>query len=160
MQKKKKSGSQNDKLNVVKPFETGLRSGFENKEKFPLWAYPETLEAVEQSYRVDNCRSKSEFIEKAIKFYLGYLSSNENVNYLSPKITGAVDAVVHGSEQRINRNLFKIAVELGKLSHMIAAANDVSSETLSDLHAMCVEEVRRINGMIDFEKAVEYQRTE
>ncbi len=160
MQKKKKSGSQNDKLNVVKPFETGLRSGFENKEKFPLWAYPETLEAVEQSYRVDNCRSKSEFIEKAVKFYLGYLSANENVNYLSPKITESVDAVVHGSEQRINRNLFKIAVELGKLSHMVAAANDVSNETLGELHAMCVDEVRRINGMIDFEKAVNYQRSE
>ena len=160
MREKKISGLQNDKDTAVKPFETRSRGGFENKEKFPLWAYPDTLEAVENMYRKDNCRSKSEFIEKAIKFYLGYLSSNENVNYLSPKITGAVDAVVHGSEQRINRNLFKIAVELGKLSHMIAAANDVNSETLSDLHAMCVEEVRRINGMIDFEKAVEYQRTE
>ncbi len=68
--------------------------------------------------------------------------------------------MVHGSEQRINRNLFKIAVELGKLSHMVAAANDVSNETLSELHAMCVDEVRRINGMIDFEKAVNYQRSE
>lgn len=69
MPKKLKSGLQNDKSPSVKPFETGLRGGFENKEKFPLWAYPETLEAVEQSYRGDNCKSKSEFIEKAIKFY-------------------------------------------------------------------------------------------
>lgn len=160
MPKKQKSGSQNGKYPNVKLFETGLQSGFENKEKFPLWAYPETLEAVEQSYRGDNCKSKSEFIEKAIKFYLGYLSEENNVNYLSPKITESVDAVVHGSERRINRNLFKIAVELGKLSHMIAAANDVSNETLRELHAMCVDEVRRINGTIDFENAVEYQRTE
>lgn len=160
MQKKEKSGLQNNKTSAIKPFETGLQSGFENKEKFPLWAYHETLEAVEQSYRHDNCRSKSEFIEKAIKFYLGYLSGESNVNYLSPKITESVDAVVHGSERRINRNLFKIAVELGKLSHMVAAANDVSHETLRELHAMCVDEVRRINGTIDFENAVEYQRSE
>ena len=44
------------------------------------------------------------------------------------------DAVVHGTEQRINRNLFKIAVELGKLSHMLAAANDVDEDTLQELH--------------------------
>lgn len=160
MPKKQKSELQNAKSPNVKQFEKGLQGGFENKEKFPLWAYPETLEAVEQSYRGDNCKSKSEFIEKAIKFYLGYLSGEDNVNYLSPKITESVDAVVHGSERRINRNLFKIAVELGKLSHMIAAANDVGNETLRELHAMCVDEVRRINGTIDFENAVEYQRTE
>lgn len=160
MRKKEKSGLQNDKTSAVKPFETGLQGGFDNKEKFPLWAYPETLEAVEQFYCGDNCKSKSEFIEKAIKFYLGYLSGESNVNYLSPKITESVDAVVHGSERRINRNLFKIAVELGKLSHMVAAANDVSNETLRELHAMCVDEVRRINGTIDFENAVDYQRTE
>ena len=63
MPKIQKSGSQNDKSPNVKPFETGSRGGFENKEKFPLWAYPETLEAVEQSYRGDNCKSKSEFID-------------------------------------------------------------------------------------------------
>lgn len=160
MRKNIKSGLRQENNSAVKPFEKELRGGFENKEKFPLWAYPETFEAVEQSYRGDNCKSKSEFIEKAIKFYLGYLSGENNVNYLSPKITESVDAVVHGSERRINRNLFKIAVELGKLSHMVAAANDVSNETLRELHAMCVDEVRRINGTIDFENAIDYQRSE
>lgn len=68
-----------------------------------------------------------------------------------------MDAVVHGAEQRINRNLFKIAVELGKLSHMIAAANEVDSETVRELHKMCVDEVRHINGVISLESAVEFQ---
>ena len=41
----------------------------ENKKKFPLWVRPETLEKVEKIYREDDCRSRSEFIEKAIEFY-------------------------------------------------------------------------------------------
>ena len=44
--------------------------------------------------------------------------------------------------------IFKVAVELGKLSHMTAAMNDVDEETLKCLHAMCVTEVRKINGII------------
>ena len=68
-----------------------------------------------------------------------------------------MEAVVHGSEQRLSRNLFKIAVELGKLAHTIAAANDVDEDTLRELHAMCVDEVRHINGMIDFDSAVKFQ---
>lgn len=35
-----------------------------DKEKFPLWAKPETLKSVKEHYRSDNCKSQSEFIEK------------------------------------------------------------------------------------------------
>ncbi len=160
MSKSKKSGLQNRKGTMNSSFESGLSGGFENKVKFALWVFPETMGSVEQVFSKDNCKSKSEFIEKAVRFYLGFLSGENNVNYLSPKITEAVDAVVHGAEKRISRNLFKIAVELGKLSHIFAAMNDVNDETLKELHVMCVEEVRHINGMIDFESAVNYQQSE
>ncbi len=41
---------------------------------------------------------------------------------------------------------------------MTAAINDVDDERLRNLHAMCVNEVRKINGIIDYEDAVEYQQ--
>lgn len=155
----KKTGSQSNTNAITKPNQS-TKQGVGNKEKFPLWAYPETLEEVGEVYEQDNCRSKSEFIEKAVKFYLGYLKQEKNVNYLSPRITSSVEAVIHGSEQRLSRNLFKIAVELGKISHTLAAANDVDEDTLHELHAMCVDEVRHINGCINFENAVRFQNDE
>ena len=130
----------------------------QNKVKLALWAYPETLKDVEVHYKHDNCKSQSEFIEKAIKFYIGYLDEEKSVNYISPMITETVKAQIKGTEQRLARLLFKVAVELGKLSHMTAAINDVDDETLRSLHAMCVNEVRKINGIIDYEDAVEYQK--
>ncbi len=129
----------------------------ETKIRMPLWIYPSTEEQIENMYEADNCKSPSEFIEKAINFYIGFLKQEKNVNYLSPRITSSVEAVVHGAEQRLSRNLFKIAVEVGKLAHTIAAANDVDEDTLRELHAMCVDEVRHINGVIDFESAVKFQ---
>lgn len=80
------------------------------------------------------------------------------MNYLSPRITSSVEAVINGFEQRINRNFFKIAVELGKLAHTIAAANDVDEDTFRELHAMCVDEVRHINGALSFERAVKFHQ--
>ena len=132
---------------------------FDNKIKFPLWVYPQTIENVRTHYKHDNCKSQSEFIEKAIKFYIGYLDEEKSVNYISPMITETVKAQIKGTEQRLARLLFKVAVELGKLSHMTAAINDVDDETLRNLHAMCVNEVRKINGIIDYEDAVEYQKS-
>ena len=159
MIKSKISGLQNNTNATTKP-NSGTVQGGCNKQKFALWAYPDTLEEVDKAYEGDNCKSKSEFIEKAIRFYLGYLKQEDNVSYLSPRITSSVDAVVYGAEQRINRNLFKIAVELGKLSHTLAAVNDVDEETLQELHEMCLDEVRHINGVINFEKAVRFQNEE
>lgn len=128
------------------------------KEKMAVYFQPETMRKIEQEYKDDNCASKTEFIEKAVRFYIGYLRQQQEVNYLSPLITETVKAQIKGTEQRLARLIFKVAVELGKLSHMTAAINDVDDETLQSLHAMCVNEVRRINGIIDYEDAVDYQR--
>ena len=100
----------------------------------------------------------SEFIEKAILFYIGYLSQQDNLNYISPMITKTVKAQINDTEQRLARLLFKVAVELGKLTHLLAAANDVEDETLRQLLVMCINEVRKINGVIDCEDAVRYQK--
>lgn len=159
MEKTKITGLQNSRNAATKP-KTSTKQRSCNKRKFALWVYPDTLDEVGSAYEADNCKSKSEFIEKAIRFYLGYLKQEDNINYLSPRITSSVDAVVHGTEQRISRNLFKIAVELGKLSHMLAAVNDVDEDTLQELHEMCLDEVRHINGVINFEKAVRFQNGE
>ena len=129
------------------------------KEKVAVYFHPEKIMKSEQEYQEDNCASKTEFIEKAVKFYIGYLRQQEEVNYLSPMITETVKAQIKGTEQRLARPLFKVAVELGKLSHITAAINDVDDETLDKLHAMCVNEVRKINGIIDYEDAVDFQQS-
>ena len=100
----------------------------------------------------------SEFIEKAILFYIGYLSQQDNLNYISPMITKTVKAQINDTEQRLARLLFKVAVELGKLTHLLAAANDVDDETLLQLLVMCINEVRKTNGVIDCEDSVKYQK--
>lgn len=130
----------------------------EVKKCIPLWIYPSTEQEIEAQLAADNCKSPSEFIEKAVLFYIGYLNQAENVNYISPLITETVNATIKGTEQRLARLLFKVAVELGKLSHMLAAVNDIDEETMRQLQGMVAAEVRKINGIIDCEEAVKYQK--
>ena len=138
------------------------------KIKFPLYVFPETMKTVDILYKSDNCSSRTEFMEKAIRFYCGYLLQNkcgyllqnkpELVDYLASQLATLTEGIVKGTEQRLSRALFKVAVELGAVSHMLAAINDIDDETMVKLRAMCTDEVRRINGIINFEKAVRYQR--
>ena len=152
-----KEKKENEKIKENKENE---KKNNEKKKRIPLWIYPSTETRIMQNFESDNCKSPSEFIERAVLFYLGYLSQTENVNYISPMITETVKAEIKGTEQRLARLLFKVAVELGKVSHLIAATNDVDDETLRQLQAMCANEVRRINGIITSEDAVRYQQEE
>ena len=54
--------------------------------------------------------------------------------------------------------VLQIAVELGAVTHMLAAVHEIDDDTMIKLRAMCIDEVKRINGVINFEKAVRYQR--
>ena len=47
------------------------------KIKFPLYVFPETMKTVDILYKSDNCSSRTEFLEKAIRFYCGYLLQNK-----------------------------------------------------------------------------------
>ena len=109
-----------------------------------------------------SCGSKTEFIEKAVRFYCGYLLNKEHTatEFIAPQLAAITEGIVRGSEQNLSRAIFKIAVELGALTHMLAAMNDVDDATLHKLRLMCSDEVKRINGIINFEKAVRYQRSE
>ena len=64
------------------------------KTRMAVYFQPETIKKIEQEYRGDNCASKTEFIEKAVKFYIGYLNEEDNINYLSPMITETVKAQI------------------------------------------------------------------
>ena len=131
---------------------------FENKKKFALWMYPDTLEKVEEIYRKDNCASRSEFIEKAVKFYIGYLTAEKKDSYLPGVVTSTLKAIVAESDNRTSRILFKIAVELAVLQNVVAATNEIDAVTLNRLRGECVKEVKRLNGSLSLDDAVDWQK--
>lgn len=131
---------------------------FENKKKFPLWIYPETLESVENLYREDDCRSKSEFIEKAVQFYCGYLTSEDKNGYLPSVVTSTLKSIVAESDNRQNRMLFKLAVEIAMMQNILASSQEIEPMSLERLRGECVKEVKRLNGSFSFEDAVDWQK--
>lgn len=48
-----------------------------NNEKLRLsiYLYPETYEKVKELYKKDGCIFHSQFVEKALRFYIGYLTA-------------------------------------------------------------------------------------
>lgn len=129
----------------------------EPKRKFALWVQESTLDKVKELYKEDNCKSQSEFIEKAVLFYTGYLASEKNKSYLAPIITSTLKSIVAESDNRISRMLFKLAVELAVTMNVVAASQEIDRISLERLRGECVKEVKRLNGFFSFNDAADWQ---
>lgn len=131
----------------------------EGKIKFPLWIATETKEIVAESFKKDNCKSMSEFIERAILFYNGYLHARHAEYYL-PRVLGSVLQGTLGLfGNRIGKLLFKQAVECNITNHIIAADTDMDLDTYERLRGRSLREVKQTKGEISFEEDLIFQKS-
>lgn len=129
----------------------------ERKEKFALYIRKSTLDIVRQWHERDNCASLSEFIEKAILFYGGYVSNEYNPNYLPRVVVSTLKSIVRDSDNQHNKMLFKLCVEISLMMNVLATTKGIKRENIEKLRHLCEEEVRKTNGTISLWKALEWQ---
>lgn len=132
----------------------------ETKDRIPLWLYPSTIESMDALLEKDNCKSRSEFIEKAIRFYSGYISAEDSMKFLPTAITSAMSGIVGTSENRIARVLFKLAVEMSMMMNILASNAEVDEALLRKLRGKCVSDVKKSIGSINFEDVMKFQKGE
>ena len=130
----------------------------EQKRKFAWWVNPSTVDLVGEMYRSDNCASRSEYIEKAVLFYSGYLAHDKNKAYLPQVLVSTFKGMLDSYEDRQAALLFKLAVELSMLLHVTAATTEITEEYLSRLRGRCVQEVKTLRGAVSLDDAVRFQR--
>ena len=87
------------------------------KEKFALWLTPECRQLVDDCYADDQCQSRSEYIEKAILFYTGFLYAEKADRYLPKVLQQILSGTLERFAERIGRQLFKLAVEQNVNNH-------------------------------------------
>lgn len=128
------------------------------KIKFALRITPETQQLVKDLCARDNCQSQNEFIEKAIRFYAGYVSSGEAIDYLPPALVAALRGTVEDSEHRIGA----AALQAGRGNqHDDECAGGRYGDQRGgspQLRARCVREVKQTNGNISLKDAVNTKR--
>ena len=129
----------------------------EDKKRHTVWLTPDAWSQVETSYTKDNCSTKNEYIEKAIRFYTGYLNTQNAASYLPRVLADVLDGKLGALGTRIGKLLFKLVVEQDMIANITAAVNEVHLDDVERLRSRCIKEIRQTNGVIDLEDAVRYQ---
>ena len=124
------------------------------KEKFAFYLSPEKKAILERRYREDGSRSLTAFIERAVDFYLDYLSANDAGLFLPTAIKSYVDGRLGQLENQMSSLLYKQAVEQDMVAGILADAYQFSGEDLRRRRAESVQNVRKTNGRISLEQRV------
>ena len=127
------------------------------KTRHTVWLTSGAWSQVETSYTKDNCSTKNEYIEKAIRFYTGYLNTQNAASYLPRVLADVLEGKLGALGTRIGKLLFKLVVEQDMIANITAAVNEVHLDDVERLRARCIREIRQTNGVIDLEDAVRYQ---
>ena len=130
----------------------------ENKIKTTIWIYPSLLQRVDSWLAQDNCDSRSEFIDNAVRFYIGYLTSGDVSAYLSQALVATLKGTMDENSNRQRALLFKLCVEVNMLCHTMAAHYRADEIDRRDLRAFAVREVKETNGQVSFDHALDVQR--
>ena len=123
----------------------------DNKDRLTYRPEPETKRKIERWYQEDNCRSKNEFIEKAVNCYTDMLAAGEST-MLPRAVQSAIDNRLKLFENRISSLLYKQAVEMDMMTSLVLQSLNVSEEVLRQERAKSIAAVKKTNGQLRMEQ--------
>ena len=93
-------------------------------------------------------RSKNDFVRDACEFYLEWLSRESTEKFITPALESVVRGTVRGSESRIVRQLFRLAVEMNMNNHLLAEYDGIGDYDFEKLRISATSEVKETNGTV------------
>ncbi len=118
----------------------------------------ELLRELDYQIGLEQGETRSEFIESAVEFYLSYLTSHRQGDYLNKSVTEGVRQGINDIERQTMPNIFRLAVEMSMLKNIMASLVELNPSELKRLRSDCVKAVRATNKRTDLENAVRYQQ--
>ena len=92
-----------------------------NKEKYAFWLTPDAKKMIEINAPLANCGSQSEFVEKAVRFYDGYLKVQNAGAFLPHAAADVLEGTLGVFANRMAKLLFNLTVEHNITNHLLAA---------------------------------------
>ena len=131
----------------------------EDKVRTAFYGEKNLLNIADSYLKQSDCRSRNEFINKAIRHYIAYLQKENDNEFLTPALESVLSGMIGDAENRLSRIIFKLATELSMMFHLTASAHDITEDEVTRLRKFCVDEVARLNGSISLKEAVRKQRS-
>ena len=120
-----------------------------------IWLYPSLVRRVDGWLEEANCSSRSEFVAKALRFYIGYLCTEDVTEYLNDALLSSIRGSMEDSLNRLGRMVFKWSVTLNMVCRTVAEIFRGEYMDLDEMSERAEDEVRMTNGQIQFTRLLD-----
>ena len=124
-----------------------------DKEQIAFRVTPQMKQEIELIMDSDGSRTRNEFLEHAVQFYIDHLLAR-SMTTLPTSVTSAIDGRLGLLEDRLSALQFNNSVELDMLVQIIARVYDFNDAALRKLRAESVKNVKQTGGRVSLEDAV------
>lgn len=131
----------------------------ESTYKMTIRLSPLAKYRLEVGCQQDGSRSKNDFIERAVLFYLDQLEAEHN-GMLPVAIQSAIDGRLGMFEDRMTKLMFKQTVETDMGLTALLGYLNIDPDYLKKLRAESVKNVKATNGRLTFEQKAQEQYDE
>lgn len=129
-------------------------------KRVSLYCPKEIIALCDSDLNLAGMKSRNQFIIDAIKLYDCYLHKDINTDLLTPAFETVIDSRLDLTEYRLSQTIFKLAVEMACTMNVFAGAFKIEPEKVRNMKHRVINEVKSLNGAIDFESIVKYQNGE
>ena len=133
-------------------------SEINNSSRIGVYIGDDLLTRCDAAMEKTNADSRSEFIRDALEHYIVVINMQESSRVLTPALESVIGSKIALTEDRINRIVFKLGVEIAMMNNILAATHSIDADNMDALRRYCTEEVATIGGKYKFEDAVKYQQ--
>ena len=120
------------------------------KKHISFWLDEKDLKECDANIIISDYDNRSEYIAEAVRFYNGYLHNKNNEEYVNNIIRDNLSGMMKKFERRTAKLMFKISVEVAKIFWLLVKELNIDFRNADTLHRSCVDEVKRINGAIEY----------
>lgn len=127
-----------------------LKGGNMEKKHISLWLDEELLNECDELIKDGSAKNRSEYFENALHFYNCYLKGKNYDEIIGQTLMKVFQSTLNSFGNRVARQMFKQAVETSKIFWLLVKEKNINPEYADILHESSIEEVKKINGAIQF----------
>ena len=120
------------------------------KSRHSVWLSDEVWQEVDAFYKLDNCPTRNEFVEKALRQYCGRLHAERSVAYLPRALQEMLEGTLGVFGDRLGKLLFKLVVEHNMTNHLLGGDIDMTRDEYNKMRGSSVREVASTHDNISF----------
>ena len=126
------------------------------KIKFTVYLDDEMLKKTDKAVLASSCKSRNEFVIKAIENYIAELTITQENPVLANKMAEVISQSNDVALKKVSSGLFRYAVFLDMTIQMIADCIEVDEDMLEEYRKRAYNNVRRTRGRMSLDELLRH----